>query len=145
MPTALLMLCNSIVKLCIDTGAEVNVLDEDTFKKLNIKPRLEKCRVKLYAYGTTTPIQTLGQFTTRVKSNNCYRKETFLVTSGCGGNLLSYQTAISIGVMLKINNVTVESDTESTKWKKMFPELFTGKVGLYKNFQVKLHIDESIT
>ena len=26
----------------------------------------------------------------------------------------------------------------------MFPELFTGKVGLYKNFQVKLHIDESI-
>jgi hypothetical protein len=38
MPTILLNICHSKVRFSIDTGAEVDIIDEHTYNKLKLKP-----------------------------------------------------------------------------------------------------------
>jgi hypothetical protein len=141
MPTILLNICHSMVRFSIDKGAEVDIIDERTFNKLKLKPKLVKCKNRLYAYNKD-PIRTLGQFTTRVSSNYSNdRSITLVVTEGNSGNLISYETAILLNAMKRINSMIQQKET---KWHRLYPELFTGKVGSFKPYQVKLHIDESV-
>ena len=64
------------------------------------------------------------------------------------GNLLSYKTCVELGIMAKINAKINVNGTMKEKVKEKFirkyPLLFSGKVGMLKDHQVNLHIDESI-
>ena len=55
------------VEFMIDTGASCNVVDEETWLSLNIRPVLQKSLVRLFAYGSTTPLPILGEFKARTK------------------------------------------------------------------------------
>ena len=49
------------LRMTVDTGATINVLDRSTFDQMtNIN--LQPTNVKAYAYNTTTPIKFLGKF-----------------------------------------------------------------------------------
>jgi hypothetical protein len=155
MPLIVLMMLGSRVKFALDTGAEANIMDEDTYGKLAIKPRLTPTKTRLYAYGSGNPIPALGQFTTRVATTDaiagggCYHKVTFIVTKGGHGNLLSYASAIDLGVMQRIGNVqanvpTVEHDLLVGQLSRQYPNLFSGHVGRLHGHRVRLHIDTSV-
>ena len=69
MPLVSLLICQTWVSICVDTGAQVNIIDEQTFCKLKDKPALYKSKTTLFGYNNSKPIDLLGEFTTRVKSN----------------------------------------------------------------------------
>ena len=150
MPTALLSLLHTFLIFSLDTGSQVDILEESSFNKLKIKPRLEHCRTTLFGYSCDTPIKTLGQFTTHVLHNDIYRSITFIVTARNAGNLLSYKSAVDLNVIQAIKsqpmpvNIVSKKTAVDQKWIEKFPKLFTGKVGVYKSYEAKLYIDEKV-
>lgn len=73
-----------------------------------------------------------------------YKSIKFHVTKGNAGNLLSYKDGVKLGAINKINQVDSGPPFEAQKWKAKYPEAFREEVGAYKNYEVKLHIDETI-
>ena len=146
MPMLSLLICGSSVRIAVDTGAQLNILDETTFKRLAIKPTLSRCATNLYGYSAKTPIATLGQFTTRVLAKGVFRHIQFVVTAGNAGNLLSYASARELGLISEIKAVAAirPDQAEFAKWQAEFPALFSGKIGCFNRHTVKLHIDSSV-
>ena len=149
LPMLTLLICQTWVSVALDTGAELNVIDEATYTSLKTKPKMSQCTVTLYAYSNRTPIATLGQFSTRVDVNGIYKSIMFIVTKANGGNLLSYKSARERGIIGEVrcvNNVSTEEqiDPEYEAWKRRFPNVFGEHIGKLRNFQARLHIDESI-
>ncbi len=91
----------------------MNIIDEHTFKKLKHEPRLRKATSKLYAYGSGQPIPVLGQFSTRVLYIGQYRSIEFVVTNGNHGNLLSYESAVQLGILKRIANTATPRSLDS--------------------------------
>ena len=91
MPFVAIFLSQTWINICVDTGAQANIMDEKTFNQLKLKPKLYKTSVKLYRYNDTRPIELLGEFKTRVMYNNQYRSVTFIVVKGNAGNLLNLE------------------------------------------------------
>ena len=50
------------VHFLIDTGATADIIDSNTFEKLNKKVSLQKSSTKIYAYGFQTPLPLKGKF-----------------------------------------------------------------------------------
>ena len=164
MPLITLLICGSQVDMNIDTGSQVNIIDEDTFRRLANKPELQHATTTLYGYNSTTPISTLGQFTSSVRASQTNNEANlrFIVTQGSAGNLLTYRSATQLNAIGRIGNITEErastNDTSSTPAdnstrhdnkafeivKNKFPDLFTGQVGCFNQYSVQLHIDTSI-
>jgi hypothetical protein len=159
MPHVELDLAQTTVSMAIDTGAEVNILDEATYKRLKMRPILSKSRIKLFGYGSGQ-IQQMGTFNGRVLYRGQYRNLNFIVTNGNNGNLLSYESAVTLGIVPRICVVKTKTDCELDKKQESaskvkrkgryedlfskYPNLFSGKTGVLKNYEVKLHIDESV-
>lgn len=145
MPMVTVFLCGISLSFMVDTGAQVNIIDEQSFKKLKMKPKLYKFGSKLYGYGQNDCITTLGKFKTRLKNGNNYKSVEFVVTQGCQGNLLSYKTSVELGIMSRVNTIgNGRVNLDMNKWAEKYPALFSGKIGLLKDYEVKLHIDDSI-
>jgi transposase InsO family protein len=216
MPLIAIFICNSWINIAVDTGAEVNILDEETFNKLPSKPTLLKPVHSLHAYGNKEPIPQRGRFKTRVLYNGQYANLEFIVTCGNHGNLLSYESAVALGVIARILTVNAQNKPashphkhddkppkghshKSTKsshspagsampntfeqqrftntkqsgegnshnnaptkdkttpsstppvldpttqyYKVKYPFLFSGRVGLLKDYEVVLHLDETV-
>ncbi|CAF1071996.1 unnamed protein product [Brachionus calyciflorus] len=114
MPVVMLWLSGISMGFNIDTGAQVNIMDKDSFKRLKFKPKLYKLETKLFGYGQSDCISTLGKFLTRVKYKEQYKVVGFIVTCGSYGNLLSYKTSVELGIMSKINSInSVLKDSKS--------------------------------
>ena len=77
----------------IDSGAQVNLIDQATFESFSRKPTLEPAKGKLYAYQTDKPISVKGQFNATVQANGHKTEASFKVVDGRAGNLLSFATA----------------------------------------------------
>jgi hypothetical protein len=73
-----------------------------------------------------------------------YRSVDFVVVRGNSGNLLSYRSAVELGIINPILSLSAARDAYVEKLSKKFPSVFSGKIGLLKNHVVKLHIDESV-
>ena len=146
MPALTLLICNTLVSLIIDTGSEVNIVDEVTYNKLKIKPKLNTPTVNLYRYADKTPISLIGEFETRVKDQNgSFSKTKFIVVHGKAGNLISYATAVKLGLMQPIKAIKcVDEERPKSRWISKYPNVFSGKVGLLNTHQIKLHIDTRI-
>ena len=78
---------NRNIPMLIDSGADVNIVDENTFTNIlsnNIK--LCKTEKKLYAYKSSTPLELLGKFTAVVESSTkmhlsdffCYKEQAIV-------------------------------------------------------------------
>eukprot|EP00118_Oscarella_pearsei_P011484 m.77540 g.77540 ORF g.77540 m.77540 type:complete len:396 (+) comp36043_c0_seq1:575-1762(+) len=64
----------------LDTGAEVNVLPYEVFRKLARRPKLLKAHTRLFAYTATTPMAVTGQCVCDVEMpNGASRKVRFYV------------------------------------------------------------------
>ena len=79
-PTVTIYLGNIPVSLVVDSGSSVNLINNDTFKRLqsiNQSIKLVPSKTKIFPYGTTTPIETKGQFDITI----CYKQRH--VTKSC--------------------------------------------------------------
>ena len=86
----------------VDTGADVNCMNEKTFKKLFPKVKLSACPREIQNFGNSVAdISTLGQFHTYLQFRGEKYLNTFIVTyaNDCP-NLLSHGATFRMGVLL---------------------------------------------
>ena len=86
----------------VDTGADVNCMNENTFKKLFPKVKLSVCPHEIQNFGNSvTDISILGQFHTYLQFRGEKYLNTFIVTNAndCP-NLLSHGATFRMGVLL---------------------------------------------
>ena len=128
----------------VDTGASINVIDEQTFSKFR-EVTLKSTKTKAFAYNQSEPVNFLGKFEAVVETRKRMTVATFYVVQGQNsGNLLSLSTAQDLGlVTLHINPVSTKDaalDSIIGKHQSVFHGL-----GKLKGTTVKLDIDKSIT
>ena len=86
----------------VDTGTDVNCMNEKTFKKLVPKVKLSVCPYEIQNFGNlTADISILGQFRTYLQFRGEKYLNTFIVTNAndCP-NLLSHGATFRMGVLL---------------------------------------------
>ena len=139
MPSVNVKVSNVKVKMIIDIGASINIIDEKTFAHISksMPIWLKRTRTKLFAYGSTEQLPVIGQFEAILETKKRITVSTIHVVKGNCGSLLSYQTATELNlIQVSINNVKVESTNKNqtckhesskiskTKIEKQFPKLF---------------------
>ncbi|CAB4013461.1 Retrovirus-related Pol poly [Paramuricea clavata] len=140
--------------MIIDTGASINIIDENTFANINKYKSisLKRTRTKLFAYGSKQQLPVIGTFEATIETKKRMTISTIHVVRGNYGSLLSYQTATELNLIkVNVNNVKVTGndkieqchDSRKDKMDKKFPHLFHG-IGKLHNFEAKLHIDSSV-
>ena len=131
---------NETIKCVIDTGAEVNVMSQETSNKLNLKINTENKKT-LFGYGRKM-LPVIGSVNTKVESlvtNNSKQLE-FQVIQGEAETLLSCETSEDLGLVhfaCAINEKSTESLLEEYK------DRFSG-IGKMAKTEVKLHINPDI-
>ena len=136
---------NEPVQTIIDSGASVNIIDESTYEKIrqhNQHTVLTTPQSKIYTYGSNRELPLLGMTNENVRFRSTTVNATFYVTKGRHGNLLSCNTAQSLGI-LKLTVNTALNTVSNTQPEKNFPDLFNG-IGKIKEKKVKQHIDPEI-
>jgi hypothetical protein len=136
----------------IDSGANRNVIGKSTWeylKEKGIKCKSKKATQKVYPY-LSEPLELLGLFDTIVECpvTGISAKMQFVVTAKDGRSLLGRESSESLGVLRVgpsssqpcVNVVAPEISTITEK----FSDLFCDKVGLLRDYQLKLHIDDSV-
>ena len=144
LPYAQVVINGFPVNMLIDTGASVNILDEQTFRGFPEPIDLNRSHTTIHSYASPTPIKIMGHFEGQVRHKQNTVKAVFHVAKGDKGSLLSFVTASALG-LIELNLNTIESSQPVTidLLEKEHPQLFDG-IGRLKNFQVKLHIDEIV-
>ncbi|XP_051992411.1 uncharacterized protein K02A2.6-like [Xyrauchen texanus] len=154
------MVSDCKIQVMLDSGATVNIIDETTYHRLRHKPSLTKCTVPIFPYGSSTPLPTLGEFTSLVESKSRFTNATFQVLQGSNGSLLGYDTVSKLGLIKVANTLhtapeqpvqslqpmTISNQTEMNAIDDLLTEygdLFCG-MGKLKDFQVKLHIKKDV-
>ena len=137
---------NVDLKMIIDPGASCNIIGKQlcNFLKENhvacISPKSTK---ELYAYGTQEPLKIAGTFTATVKCNSkTIHDVEFVVIDGKGQALLGRDTALKLGVIKHIHNVTEPTTAPKDIFDK-YLECFKG-VGKLKSFQLEIPIDPEV-
>ena len=133
------------IKMVIDTGASVDIIDELAFNTLqkNTPLALQRSTTRIFAYGATKQLPVMGKFNATLDSSTGSTTSQIHVIEGNFGCLLSYKTASALGlIMLKINMVKPEHPTHEQLLNE-YAHIFDG-IGTLKDFEVKLHIDESV-
>ena len=84
-----------------------------------------------------SPIECIGKFQADVEANGTHTKAEFMVTKGDGEALLSHSLANEL-FLIQLTNAVFPFD-----YKEKSPNLFSEKIRKLKDYQLKLHIDES--
>ncbi|PFX21834.1 Anamorsin [Stylophora pistillata] len=142
---------NHEVKVLIDTGASVNVMDECTFQQLFAnKIKLEKSICVLRSYQTNEnpprPLTVMGKLDAVVESNTRIIPATFHVIKGNTNTepLIGFQTAESLGLVVITNARRTDSEMFTSKLLDEYADLFLG-IGKMEGVQVDLHVDRTVT
>ena len=145
-PKVDVLVCGTTIRMVIDTGAVVNMINIETYNNLAEKPPLESCNRKFYAYGEIQAIGIVGQFLTEVSYKEKKCLAAFLVATKGQLNLLSYSTSVRLGLVKIIRHVNGKSSQQEElgMFKQKYPQVFSGKLGKLKGQSIKLDIDETI-
>ena len=113
-------------KITIDTGATINVIDRDTFNKMQ-DVTLNRTNTKAFAYNTKSPVEFIGKFESVIETRKRVSVATFYVAKGANcGNLLSLSTAQDLGlVSLHIDKLT-SNDTALENILQKNSKVFSG-------------------
>lgn len=135
------------VSMKLDTGCCLNILDELTFNRIRPKPKLVPYDKPSYGYQGSQELTNLGRFKAKFSCNGTEQETLFVVMKGGYGNLMGYETMEDLKLInwnYAIKTTEKEVSPAVEYWKKEFPTVFTGKVGLMKDYLMELHIDKSV-
>ena len=144
-PTVSVTINKVPIDMIVDTGASIDILDETAFDKVNHSDNitLQSSAKRLFAYGSTAQLNVLGSFEANLTVKNNEKLSTLHVLQGSHGSLLSYATAVDLGILnMQINNVMNTLTYEQLL--KQYPALFHG-IGKLKGTEVKLYIDPTVS
>ena len=145
MPSCDVLIANTPVKVMIDSGTTVSLINGATFLVINKKKtfELEDTKHKIYPYGSRIPIPVKGKISTDIKFQNKITGATVFVVQGDAENLLSCDTSKKLGILqIRLNAVTCEDHNLDTMLKE-FDCLFE-PIEKIKGKVIKLHIDDSV-
>ena len=128
------------IRMLVDSGSSINVIDEPTFDKIKQKVALRRADTRVFAYGSSKTLQIVGKFEATIENKTKIDVADIYVIKGNYGFLLGYETCVQLAIINKI--ATVTEDKIETLCNK-FPTVFTG-IGKLKNTQIRLHVDESV-
>jgi len=142
-PSAVIEVACEPLKMVIDTGANVNVIDQSAFQKLPSDIELSTSSTSIRPYNAP-PLNVLGQFNTTLQFKDKCITDTVYVVAGSCGNLLCRRAAVALGlVTIHVNNVTQSASSHPHNILDEYPSLFCG-TGLLKDYQVHLNIDKNV-
>lgn len=149
-PKINLQMYGGSVPFFIDTGASVNILDNETFKNLNAPAmKIKPTTVNIFAYGTSTPLKVRGTFETSVSHKKKTVNTTFFVVQSTPqarcGNLLSAKTAQELELLYYTfaTSTSASQPTVADQLVEDTPQLFVG-MGKLKDVKVKFYVDQSV-
>lgn len=137
-PTIKVKVEGHALKMLVDTGSSINVIDEKAYNAMKPKPKLNKTDTKVYAYGSIEAVKIMGQFQAMIETKDKFTTAMIYVTKGNSGNLLSYSTSVSLQVVPEIYSMTSKSEICDK-----FPKVFTG-IGKLKDTQIELFVDNTV-
>ena len=146
MPQVRVKINNTPVKMILDTGASIDILDESTFHQVKAAKNIHLSRstTKLFAYGSEQ--QLLGKFHATIETKDRIAPVCLHMVRGNSGSLLSYTTAADLNlIQIKLNAVKTGQSTPATteNLEAKYPKLFDG-IGKLKDREIKLHIDSNV-
>ena len=129
-------------KTMVDTGASINVIDQQTYSKL-CDVHLKPTQTRAFAYNQSEPVSFMGKFDAVIETKKRMSVATFYVVKGQNsGNLLSLSTAQDLGLItLHLKSVSTKDaavDNILDKHKSVFNGL-----GKLRGTTVKLDIDKT--
>ena len=98
MPHVKVKINNTTIKMVLDTGASINILDETTFhafQKIQ-KIELSRSKTKLFAYGSNEQLPILGKFDSTIETKDKITYSCLHAVKGNAGSLMSYKTASAL-------------------------------------------------
>ena len=71
------------ISILVDSGASVNILDEKTFKSLNVnRSKLKSTNTQIFTYGSRTPPQLLGAIELPTEVNQPIKVVKYHIAAG---------------------------------------------------------------
>ncbi|XP_064462921.1 uncharacterized protein K02A2.6-like [Ornithodoros turicata] len=127
----------------IDTGSSVNLVDAETFQKIQLKSDLEltPTSTQYFAYGSHAKLPIIGKFKTEIHVGDKRQPAEVAVVNKVAENIIGYETADALGIIKITLNINAEQTLDP---QEEFPQLFQG-MGKLKGLQVHLHVDPSVT
>lgn len=95
---------NTDVSFKIDTGADISIMSDHSFRKLKRKPKLNKSDAVLTSPGGRLTVQGEFYAQTNYKGNH-YKFKVVVVASRVGNNLLSRSVAAKMGLVTRVEEV----------------------------------------
>ena len=140
----------TLIPVIVDSGASVNVLDSATFNRLSDSGVVlrDSC-VKIYAYGSKTPLPVKGIFNANVSTPQVQTQADFVVVENLhAGSLLGRKTATDLGLLRVgpeyLSMVKQSVGTAVHAIVNKHDAVFNG-VGKLKDYQLKVHLNPDIT
>lgn len=140
-----------IDNVLIDSGSDRNILGQSTWKYLKSQGIVcDAKRADKYIYPyESNPLKVLGTFKAQVtcEDTNLSCEAEFTVIERDGRSLLSRGTAEALGVLRVGPNrgdVLAAGPEAENDFIAAYPKLFDGSVGLLKDYELSLHIDENV-
>ncbi|KAI8513647.1 hypothetical protein Bbelb_079710 [Branchiostoma belcheri] len=133
------------VNFLIDTGASINVIGEETHRKVG-RPKLTPCRTVIRPYGGgKLPVK--GKFQTVLESGSKITVADIYVIEGkkANSNLLSYPTAVDLMLVEFKHSVNAVKADKAQQLEHEYRDVFNNGIGKLKNTQIKLHVDETVS
>ena len=112
------------VDMIIDTGTSIDILDEMAYRnggKITLQPSTKR----LFAYGSKSQLHVIGSFEATIRFRNYHTVSTLHVLEGSYGSLLSYSTAIDLGI-LNIRLHHTSSTLMCEQLCRQYPSVFEG-------------------
>ena len=117
------------IKMMVDTGASIDIIDEPTYAMMQkSKPVcLSRPINRVFAYGSTTQLPVLGRFNGTLESKKKIAITDIHVVKGNFGCLLSYTSANTLGLIhVNINKVQAHQSTAHDQLLEEFSHIFEG-------------------
>ncbi|KAJ1204329.1 hypothetical protein NDU88_008107 [Pleurodeles waltl] len=130
----------SPVKALIDTGASVNVMGVQQYRRLQPRPRLAPSSTKIFTYGSRKPLPLKGRMAVTVQADGRTIATTFHVVDREADTLLGSQAAEELGLVTFARCIPL---CQINYILREFPELFAG-LGCLKAAPIKLHVDKAV-
>ena len=132
----------TVVRMEVDTGSAVSLLNVKTFQKIFPTPKLEKSKSVLRTY-TGAKIPVIGEFIADVKYNDQARWLPLVVVAGDGPNLLGRDWLENLKLDW-FNIFSVSERNSVAELKEKYAEVFKPGLGELKGVKAKLDIDRSV-
>ena len=127
------------IPIIADSGASVNIIDEEDFKRLS-NQSLTTSKAEVFPYGSSSALPLIGKFESIVEYNSNSTVTTFFVVKGSNGSLLGWETSTKLKLIEVVREITSSHPDKSTDFIKHltgeFADLFQG-LGKLKNFKVR--------